>query len=126
MNSQLFSKIKVTTKLSLIFVFLIAFLSNSYSIFAQKKDFIVVLDAGHGGKDPGKVGYKKIREKEIALNIVLKVGKFLEKEKGIKVVYTRKTDVLIDLWERGKIANKADADLKAKKTTQKGLKYKRK
>ncbi len=111
MNSQLFFKIKVTTKLSLIFVFIIAFLSNSYSIFAQKKDFIVVLDAGHGGKDPGKVGYKKIKEKEIALNIVLKVGKFLEKEKGIKVVYTRKTDVLIDLWERGRIANKADADL---------------
>ncbi len=111
MNSQLFSKIKVTTNLSLVFVFLITFLSNSYTAFSQKKDFIVVLDAGHGGKDPGKVGYKKSKEKEIALKIVLQVGKLLEKQQNIKVVYTRKTDVFVDLWERGRIANKADADL---------------
>lgn len=69
------------------------------------------MDAGHGGKDPGKVGYKKIKEKDIALSIVLQVGKLLEKEKNIKVVYTRRSDVFINLWERGKIANKADADL---------------
>lgn len=111
MNSQLFCKIKITTKFSLFFVFFIAFLFNNYSIFAQKNEFVVVLDAGHGGKDPGKVGYKKIKEKEIALNIVLHVGKLLEKEKNIKVIYTRKTDVLVGLWERGGIANKADADL---------------
>lgn len=111
MNSQLFCKIKITTKFSLFFVFFIAFLFNNYSIFAQKNEFVVVLDAGHGGKDPGKVGYKKIKEKEIALNIVLHVGKLLEKEKNIKVIYTRKTDVLVDLWERSRIANKADADL---------------
>ncbi len=111
MNSQLFFKFKVTTKLSFIFVFLIVFLSNSYSVFAQKKDFIVVLDAGHGGKDPGKVGYKNSKEKEIALKIVLQVGKLLEKQSNVKVVYTRKTDVFVDLWERGRIANKSDADL---------------
>ncbi len=111
MNSQLFYKIKVRTKFSLIFVFLIAFLFNNYSVIAQKSEFVVVLDAGHGGKDPGKVGYKKIKEKVIALNIVLGVGKLLEKEKNIKVIYTRKTDVLVGLWERGRIANKADADL---------------
>ncbi len=111
MNSQLFSKIKVTTKFNLIFVFLMVFLSNSYTIFAQKKDFIVVLDAGHGGKDPGKVANNKIKEKEIALKIVLQVGKLLEKENNIKIIYTRKTDVFVDLWERGRIANKADADL---------------
>ncbi|WP_456377393.1 N-acetylmuramoyl-L-alanine amidase family protein [Lutibacter sp.] len=87
------------------------FLSNSYTIFAQKKDFIVVLDAGHGGKDPGKVANNKIKEKEIALKIVLQVGKLLEKENNIKIIYTRKTDVFVDLWERGRIANKADADL---------------
>ncbi len=111
MNSQLFSKIKVTTKFSLIFVFLITFFSNSHTIFAQKKDFIVVLDAGHGGKDPGKVVTNKIKEKEIALKIVLQVGKLLEKQSNIKIIYTRKTDIFVDLWERGRIANKADADL---------------
>ena len=111
MNSQLFCKIKITTKFSLFFVFFVAFLFNNYSVYAQKNEFVVVLDAGHGGKDPGKVGYKKIKEKEIALNIVLRVGKLLEKEKNIKVIYTRKTDVLVGLWERSRIANKADADL---------------
>lgn len=72
--------------------------------------FIVVLDAGHGGKDPGKVsnGYN---EKDIALKIALEVGKELEKDPKIKVVYTRKTDVFIDLFVRGKIANEAHADL---------------
>lgn len=112
MNSQLFSKITITTKISFGFVFFIMFLFSSYHVlYAQEKDFIVVLDAGHGGKDPGKVGYKKVKEKDIALKIVLQVGKLLEKNKNIKVVYTRKTDVFIDLWERGRIANKADADL---------------
>ncbi|WP_082703919.1 N-acetylmuramoyl-L-alanine amidase family protein [Lutibacter profundi] len=111
MNSQLFSKINITTKFIFIFVFFSAFFFITNSAFAQEKDFIVVLDAGHGGKDPGKVGYKKSKEKEIALKIVLQIGKLLEKEKGIKVIYTRKTDVFVDLWERGRIANKADADL---------------
>jgi len=69
-----------------------------------------VLDAGHGGKDPGKK-HRHFKEKDIALSIVLKVGKLLEKEKNVKVIYTRKTDVFIGLKERGKIANKADADL---------------
>jgi len=111
MKSQLLPKFKLTTKLSLIFLFLIAFLSNNNSAFAQKKDFVVVLDAGHGGKDPGKVGYKNNKEKEIALKVVLQVGKLLENQKNIKVVYTRKTDIFVDLWERGRIANKADANL---------------
>ncbi|MFA5297531.1 MAG: N-acetylmuramoyl-L-alanine amidase, partial [Lutibacter sp.] len=111
MNSQLLNKNKMTIKHSLILVFFMAFLFTNHSILAQKKQFIVVLDAGHGGKDPGKVDRYNGKEKEIALNIVLQVGEILEKEKGIKVVYTRKTDVFVDLWERGRIANKADADL---------------
>ncbi|PHS54663.1 MAG: N-acetylmuramoyl-L-alanine amidase [Lutibacter sp.] len=111
MNSLLFSKIKAITKFSLLLGFLINLFCNSHTIFAQKKDFIVVLDAGHGGKDPGKVGYKNSKEKEIALKIVLQLGELLEKHNFIKVVYTRKTDVFVDLWERGRIANKADADL---------------
>jgi len=69
-----------------------------------------VLDAGHGGKDPGNLG-SGFREKDIALAIILKVGELLSKDKNIKVIYTRKKDVFVDLHERGAIANKADADL---------------
>ncbi len=80
--------------------------------FAQKTTdkFVVVLDAGHGGKDPGNLG-SGFKEKDIALSIVLKIGAALETYKDIKVIYTRKTDVFVDLHVRGAIANKADADL---------------
>lgn len=111
MNPQHLNKNKMTKKHLLIAVFFMMFLFNNHSVFAQKKEFIVVLDAGHGGKDPGKIGYNHAKEKDIALKIVLQVGEILEKENNIKVVYTRKTDVFVDLWERGRIANKADADL---------------
>ncbi|MDC7993488.1 N-acetylmuramoyl-L-alanine amidase family protein [Altibacter sp. HG106] len=75
-----------------------------------QKPFVVVLDAGHGGHDSGNTG-NGYKEKDIALQIILEVGKALEKQPGIRVIYTRKTDVFIDLWERGAIANRADADL---------------
>jgi len=77
--------------------------------YGQEK-FVVVLDAGHGGKDPGKAA-KKYYEKDIALSVVLKLGKKLEALDDVKVVYTRVTDVFLDLKERGRIANDADADL---------------
>lgn len=111
MNSLHFSNFKTRTKQGLIFVFFLCIVFANTSVNAQKKEFVVVLDAGHGGRDPGKVGYKGLKEKTIALNIALKVGKLLEKHDNIKVIYTRKTDVLVGLWERGRIANKADADL---------------
>lgn len=79
--------------------------------FAQgNSKFRVVLDAGHGGKDYGAV-YHGFIEKNIALNVSLKVGKLLERDAGTQVLYTRKTDVFIELDERPNIANKADADL---------------
>jgi N-acetylmuramoyl-L-alanine amidase len=71
----------------------------------------VVIDAGHGGKDPGAVG-KKGKEKDIALSIALKVGDYIaENMKDVEVIYTRKTDVYPELWKRAEIANKAEADL---------------
>lgn len=71
--------------------------------------FTVVLDAGHGGHDPGNLGNGYL-EKNIALNIVLQAGKVLETS-GVRVVYTRKDDSFVNLFKRGEIANKAKADL---------------
>lgn len=91
---------------------LILFMWPKEVMFAQgtSNKFVVVLDAGHGGHDPGNLG-NGYKEKNIALNIVLQVGKELEKNSDIKVIYTRKTDVFLKLHERAAIANKADADL---------------
>ena len=83
---------------------------NESDIVAQANQFIVVLDAGHGGHDPGNLG-NGYMEKNIALNIVLNVGKKLESHPDIKVIYTRKDDSFVDLYVRGEIANKANADL---------------
>ena len=80
------------------------------TISAQDKTYIVVLDAGHGGADPGNLG-GGFQEKNIALEVTLKIGKLLRKEKGVKVVYTRKEDVFVELWKRGDIANDVKADL---------------
>ncbi len=77
---------------------------------AQKKKYTVVLDAGHGGEDPGNIG-NGYREKNIALNTALEVGKILKSRKDIKVVYTRTKDVFVDLWKRGDIANDVKADV---------------
>lgn len=83
--------------------------SSELNIY-QTKPFTVVLDAGHGGHDPGNLG-SGYKEKEIALDIVLKIGDILKKDPNIKVVYTRKDDSFVDLYVRGKIANDAQADL---------------
>ncbi len=104
-------------KLKLFLLLSIFFLGSCFSSYAlfngglQDNDpFVIVLDAGHGGHDPGNLGNGYL-EKNIALNIVLKVGAILEQHKDIKVVYTRKDDTFIDLFVRGEIANKANADL---------------
>lgn len=79
---------------------------------AGDKPFVVVIDAGHGGKDPGASGYVlKLKEKDINLKTALKLGDLLSKEKNVKVLYTRKKDVFIPLDDRAQIANKAKADL---------------
>jgi len=76
----------------------------------QADQFTVVLDAGHGGHDPGNLG-NGYMEKNIALSIVLNVGRKLASNPDIKVIYTRKDDTFVDLFVRGEIANKANADL---------------
>lgn len=81
------------------------------SAFSQNDQaFTIILDAGHGGKDPGN-SYHGFSEKEISLKTALKVGSFLEKEKDLKIIYTRTSDVFIELAKRPKIANKANANL---------------
>ena len=70
----------------------------------------VVLDAGHGGKDPGSQGKYGTKEKDVVLDITKRIGKLLERS-GIKVVYTRDEDVFIPLIERTKIANDANGKL---------------
>jgi len=74
----------------------------------------IVIDAGHGGKDPGNLGTGryKTREKDIALDVALRVGGYIEKQfPEIKVIYTRSTDVFIGLDGRTEVANDAKADL---------------
>lgn len=111
MDLQMYHKFNTKTKAIYVFVLSFCFILISLTTYAQEKTYTVVLDAGHGGHDPGNIGYKKYIEKDIALKIVLKVGKVLESNKSINVIYTRKTDVFVNLWERGNIANRADADL---------------
>lgn len=85
------------------------FLLTASGLPAQ--DFTVVIDAGHGGHDPGAVG-KISKEKDINLNVALRLGKLIEKNcRDTKVIYTRRKDVFVKLDRRAEIANNAKADL---------------
>ncbi|MFQ3180647.1 MAG: N-acetylmuramoyl-L-alanine amidase [Polaribacter sp.] len=107
MQSQ--QKHKKIIKSKILFLLVFIFLCNNVSIFAQK-EYVVVLDAGHGGKDPGNSG-NGYKEKSIALKVALIAGEKLKQHKDVKVLFTRKKDVFIDLWKRGDIANQAKADV---------------
>jgi N-acetylmuramoyl-L-alanine amidase len=73
---------------------------------------VIVIDAGHGGGDPGAIGVTRVREKDVTLGVALKLGKLIEKNlKGVKIVYTRRTDTFVELYRRGQIANEAGGKL---------------
>ena len=90
----------------------------SFSTFGQHKQVVsnfrvktIIIDAGHGGKDPGAVNGKTY-EKDIVLSIALKLGKLIKTNlKDIRVIYTRDTDEFIELYERANIANRNKANL---------------
>jgi len=100
---------KFLNKISLTFQFIALVLCNT-TLSQSKQPFTIILDAGHGGKDPGN-SYHGFKEKEISLKTTLKVGEYLKNHKDIKVIYTRTNDVFIELANRPKIANKANANL---------------
>lgn len=89
---------------------ILALLLCSSAFSQNNQTFTIILDAGHGGKDPGN-SYHGFSEKEISLKTTLKIGEILENEKDLKIIYTRKSDVFIELINRPKIANKANANL---------------
>jgi N-acetylmuramoyl-L-alanine amidase len=73
---------------------------------------VIVIDAGHGGKDAGAIGVNGVKEKDINLGVALKLGKLIEQDmKDVKVVYTRKNDTFVELFKRGKIANEEGGKL---------------
>ena len=82
-----------------------------HSIQAEGRDFTVVIDPGHGGRDPGALG-RKGKEKAINLNVALKLGKLIKENcQDVRIVYTRDKDVFVGLDRRAQIANNAKADL---------------
>ncbi|MGE0474645.1 MAG: N-acetylmuramoyl-L-alanine amidase, partial [Nitrospirales bacterium] len=76
-----------------------------------KRDFVIVLDPGHGGKDPGALGKSGTREKDAVLSIALQLRDILQKEPSVKVLMTREKDEFIELEDRAKFANQEKADL---------------
>lgn len=101
--------IRLTLCISALFLLQVNQITNAQSSGKTLKT--IVLDAGHGGKDPGALGVYS-NEKNIALSVVQKLGKILKDSlPQINVVYTRNSDIFIELKERGVIANKASGDL---------------
>lgn len=99
--------------INLLLLLIIIGVSTSFtgSSYVGKGTLTIVVDAGHGGKDPGSISHK-VQEKKITLAIAKKLGKMLQDSiKNVKVIYTRSTDKFIELHERPKIANRNKADI---------------
>lgn len=110
MNFLQIHKFNIKLKKTFFLTFLIAILCCSTTFVYAQKSYTIVIDAGHGGKDPGNLG-NGFKEKNIALKVALTIGRELKKNKDINVIYTRSSDIFIDLWKRGDVANSAKADL---------------
>ena len=100
----------------LLFVMSLVFISMLVTSSPSKRPVFsintIVLDAGHGGKDRGCASPNLLKEKDVALDIVLKLGKLIsDSMPDVKVVYTRNSDVFVPLSDRAQIANEANADL---------------
>ncbi|KOH45316.1 cell wall hydrolase [Sunxiuqinia dokdonensis] len=102
----------ISQKLIFVFAgFVFLFSQVAQGTNTPDKPFTVIIDPGHGGKDPGAV-FKQIREKDIVLGIGLKLGNYMrENLPDVKIIYTRDRDVFVPLHERAEIANKNKADL---------------
>ena len=97
---------------TLSFIYLLFFSITGISKVEASPIKVVVIDAGHGGKDPGAIGITGVKEKDVVLKLALQLGNLIEKNHPeIKVVYTRKTDVFVELYQRAQIANDNKADL---------------
>jgi N-acetylmuramoyl-L-alanine amidase len=96
-----------------IIVFFALFIVHYSLLIAQNKLDVIVLDAGHGGKDPGTLGdFTGVQEKNIVLPITMKLGKLIEEKfPEVKIIYTRTTDEFPELKERTRIANDGKAKL---------------
>ncbi|MCR8920459.1 N-acetylmuramoyl-L-alanine amidase [Parasutterella secunda] len=81
------------------------------TVAPKKRDIVIVVDAGHGGEDPGAVGKRKTYEKHITLSIAKRLERLIKREKGMKVVMTRSSDHFVSLSQRVMIAQKAKAHL---------------
>lgn len=98
---------------TIVVLLLTAFISGSFKPVINKTGGVktIVIDAGHGGKDPGCLGAHH-KEKDVALAVALQLGKYINQYcKDVKVIYTRSTDVFVELQERAAIANRNKADL---------------
>jgi len=101
----------INARISLLIVLVLIFAFKTNDFWSQKSVQTIVIDAGHGGKDPGCHG-KHSKEKHVCLSMAIKLGNLIKnKYPELKVIYTRETDVFVELAERANIANKAKADL---------------
>jgi N-acetylmuramoyl-L-alanine amidase len=104
----------VTSPSSIEILLSIEQINNVKKIQELRKKWLIdtiVIDPGHGGKDPGALGLNTLKEKDITLDISKELGKLIERNLGMKVIYTRTEDVFIPLWKRTQIANKSEADI---------------
>src|SRR4029453_10696569 len=95
------------------YFFFLLFITHYSLIIAQNKLDVIVIDAGHGGKDPGTIGDATgVQEKNIVLPIAVKLGTYIEQNfPSVRVIYTRTTDEFIELRDRSTIANENKAKL---------------